>query len=43
MITDDFLRSAPLCQRLTQDVEDTREILSLKATRSDDGPTIAIN
>jgi len=31
MITDNFLRSAPLRQRLTKDVEDTREILPLKA------------
>lgn len=42
MITDDFLGSAPLYQGLPQDVEDTREILPLKATGSDDGPTIAI-
>jgi hypothetical protein len=42
MITDDFLRGAPLRQRLTKDVEETREILPLNASRSDDGPAIAI-
>jgi hypothetical protein len=42
MITDDFFRGAPLRQRLPKDVEDTREILSLEASRSNDGPTIAI-
>src|SRR5215813_7347915 len=42
MITDDFLRGTPLRQRLTKDVEDTREILPLTASRPDDGPTIAI-
>ena len=42
MITDDGLRSAPLRQRLPKDVEDTREILPLEATRSNDRATIPI-
>lgn len=42
MITDDFLRSAPLDDRLGHDLDHAAEILPLTATRSDDGPTRAI-
>jgi hypothetical protein len=42
MIAADSLRGPPLRQRLPKDVEDTRAILPLAATRSNDRATIPI-
>jgi len=42
MVTNDFVRGAPPREGMAKNLEQSREILPLKASSPDDGPTIAI-